>query len=222
MTFWDNKFFVSLDTETTGVNTETDRIVEIGFSIWYQGEEIGNWGSLINPQMPIDPGAIAIHGISDQDVADAPIFSQLIPDIMKYLSLGLLVVYNAPFDVKLISAELRRCNLVYQEQPVVDPLVWFRKFEKWNKGKNLPAAAKRYGFKHIGAHRAFEDAHMSMRVLNHMYKTKPAMPHDLKTLLVKQRKFAEAWWIENNNYRRRKGLDLFERPAFEVYDAGIT
>lgn len=220
-TFWENKFLVSADTETTGVDTAVDRIVEIGFSIWHQGEEVGHWGTLVNPQQPIPEGASNIHGIYDDDVKDKPIFRDVIPDIMKYLSLGVLVVYNAPFDVPIITAELARCQLPYPNGPVIDPMVWFRKYEKWNKGKSLIAAAKRYGFSHIGAHRAFEDAHMSMQVLNHMYKTKPNMPKDLKTLLKKQREYAEAWWVEMNNYRRRKGLDLFDRPAFEVYEAGL-
>ena len=54
-----------------------------------------------------------------------------------------------------------------------------------------------------------------------MYKVKPHIPKYLKPFLIKQRKYAEDWWIETNNYRRRKGLETFERPIFEVYDIGV-
>lgn len=221
MTFWEEKFFVSIDTETTGINPQIDRICEIGFSIWYKGEQVNHWGTLLNPCMPINIEASEVHGIYDNDVSNQPMFVDVVDKIMFLLSMGVHVMYNAPFDIGMISAELQRCGIKYPSIPVIDPMVWFTKFEKYNKGKNLVAAAKRYGFSHIGAHRAFEDAFMSMKILYHMYKTKPSIPKDLKVLLKKQRQLAESHFNELNNYRRKRGLDLWDPPKFELYELGM-
>ena len=221
MTFWDEQTFVSYDTETTGVDFSKDRVVEFGFSIWRGGEEISSWGELVNPSIPIDPGATKVHGITNNDVKDSPTFDKFADNIIMLLSMGVTVAYNAPYDVQMITAELERCGKKFPNVPVLDPMVWFKKFEKYNRGKKLTDAAKRYGFSHVGAHRAYEDAEVSMKVLYHMHKTKTKMPKELDVLLKTQRELAEHQWADMNRYRRSKGLDEFERPKFEVYEMGM-
>ena len=65
--------YVALDLETTGLMAETDRIVEIGaVRFRADGEELGRFESLVNPERPMSPAAFAIHGLSDEILATAP------------------------------------------------------------------------------------------------------------------------------------------------------
>ena len=75
----------SIDIEGTGVNPETDRIVQVGVSVLHPDMSRVKWSSLVNPGIPIPPEATEIHHITDEDVKDAPPFGE----IARTLVLGL-------------------------------------------------------------------------------------------------------------------------------------
>ena len=76
---------VFFDLETTGVDTAKDRIVEISMvKVMPNGDEIVRT-RLINPQMPIPADATAIHGITDEDVKDAPTFAQIAKSLAQFI-----------------------------------------------------------------------------------------------------------------------------------------
>jgi len=88
-----------LDTETTGLNwpAETVNIAVIDWT----GEELVN--TLVRPVKPIPPGATAIHGITDQMVAGAPLWRDVRPQVIEALSGHDLVIYNANYDLQILS-----------------------------------------------------------------------------------------------------------------------
>jgi DNA polymerase III subunit epsilon len=98
---------VYLDVETTGLHPELgDRVVEIGALRCEGGEVLDVLHQLVNPQRRIGRGALAIHGITDDMVADAPPFSQVAADVVEMLSGVVFVGHNAPFDLGFLVEEL--------------------------------------------------------------------------------------------------------------------
>ncbi len=101
---------VVMDTETTGLDTAKDRIVQIGAVKLVHGKLIEGelFDSLVNPGIPIPPASTEIHGITDQDVAGAPVLENCFRDYQSWAGLGLLVGYSIGFDIAVIKAEHAR------------------------------------------------------------------------------------------------------------------
>lgn len=188
-----------LDTETTGRDPQNDRIVEIGIVVGRAGEIIQRLNWLINPGIPIPDGAREIHGISDDDVKDAPTFAQVAPDIAAALADVIPAAYNAPFDKSFVAAELARSGLVLDALPDalrpeiewVDPLVWARELQKYEKGKKLGDVAARLGVALDNAHRASDDAEAALKVL-YAFGGDTRMPRTYGALVQEQRRLARA------------------------------
>lgn len=97
------KNFVILDTETTGLGSK-DEICQIAL-IDSSGKELIN--SLVRPTVRISEDAIAIHGITNEDVANSPTFEELLLPILKAVGRKDLVIYNAEFDLRLIRQSVK-------------------------------------------------------------------------------------------------------------------
>lgn len=143
---------VFFDLETTGINVASDRIVEISWlKIMPSGEESG-FTQLVNPTIPIDPKAIAIHGITDEDVKDKPTFKDIGRSLAKDLEGCDLAGYNSnKFDIPLLAEEFLRADIDFDmsKRKFVDVQVIFHKMEQ----RTLIAALKFYCQKDL------EDAH---------------------------------------------------------------
>jgi DNA polymerase-3 subunit epsilon len=162
-----------LDTETTGVDVETDRIVTacVGNVGGGAGMHIRTW--LANPGIPIPEAAAAVHGITtehaQQHGQDA---ASVIAEILDALADAWaptvpLVVMNAPFDLTLLDRESRRHGMgpLRDHGPVIDPLVLDRQTDRWRKGKRtLTDLCRHYDVPLGGAHDAREDALAAARV----------------------------------------------------------
>ena len=111
------------DIESTGVNTEHDRIVEIAvLKIFPDGTSRSNVRR-VNPEMPIPPSATAVHGISDADVAGCPPFSEIAPKLAEYLEDCDLAGYNLiNFDVPMLENEFRRAGVPFSmaDRKIID------------------------------------------------------------------------------------------------------
>ena len=103
---------IVLDTETTGLeHRQGHRIIEIGCVELINRKLTGNnFHQYINPNREIDQGAMEVHGISNEFLADKPVFSDISDDMMAYLKGAELIIHNAAFDVGFLDAELERLN----------------------------------------------------------------------------------------------------------------
>ena len=138
---------IIFDTETTGLDSREDRVIEIG------GVELVNsfptgrtFHVYINAQgRPVHPDALAVHGISDADLADKPTFPEIVDSFLDFTEGARLVAHNATFDIGFINAELGRLNLPpVGAERVVDTLALARR--RHPMGPNsLDALCKRYG-----------------------------------------------------------------------------
>jgi DNA polymerase-3 subunit epsilon len=101
---------IVLDTETTGLEvSHGHRIIEIGCVELLNRKPTGNhYHQYINPQREIDQGAIEVHGITNDFLADKPVFAAIAASFMAFVRGAELVIHNAPFDVGFLNSELQR------------------------------------------------------------------------------------------------------------------
>ncbi len=123
--------YVAFDFETTGLLAEVDRIVEIGgVRFDASGAEIGRFQCLVNPGRPMSPGAFAIHGLSDTDLADAPTAAAVLPEFLEFLgdpAATILIAHNASFDAGFLGRETARAGLPAPGHSVFDTLALARR-----------------------------------------------------------------------------------------------
>jgi len=211
------KGYVSIfDTETAVLG---DYVCEIGFSIFKNAELVHEWNTFVKPPIPIDPDATEVHKITDADVADAPVFAEIVGWVIGNLSAAdVHVAYNYEYDRRVLENELRRLGIKFPIKPMVDPFILFKQWHKYNKGKTLIKAAEKYGIQYVGAHRAVNDATVTGRVLLKMAATKPAFPKTIDDLLKKQRKWVEEQYIDLNNYMVTHGRGEIDKPVYEYFE----
>ncbi len=158
--------FVAIDCETTGLVASYDRMIEIAcVQISSTGYIETRWSSLLNPGRPV--GATFIHGFTDDDVAEAPTFAHLLPQICNLLAGRAVVAHNAEFDLAFLNAEFRRAGL-----PLEIPLsasictMELSKIYLPPGRHSLVAAAARAGIHIEQHHRALDDALTSAKLLD--------------------------------------------------------
>ena len=141
---------VVLDTETTGLEPKQGhRIIEIGCVELVNRRLTGrHYHQYINPERLIDEGAMAVHGITNEYVADKPVFAAIVDDFRAFIDGAELVIHNAPFDVGFINSEFKRLNrglgVTTDICTVLDTLAMARLKHPGQKN-NLDALCKRYG-----------------------------------------------------------------------------
>jgi len=140
---------IVLDTETTGLSVKSGhRIIEIGCVELIDRQLTGtNFHCYIKPERLVDPGAKAVHGITDEFLLDKPLFIDIASDFLNFIKDAELVIHNAPFDVRFLNSELGRLNqesyVIEEKHKITDTLVLARA-EFIGKKNTLDALCKRY------------------------------------------------------------------------------
>ncbi len=164
------EIFTAFDTETTGLMNKTDRIIEIGAVKFSKDGVIDKFSTLINPQMPIPFASTKVNGITDQMVANEPIFADICDDFLDFIQGSILLAHNANFDIGFINAELLRINknqLKKPNVPAVDTLKDSRKIYPELGKYNLQFLASEFNIYVENAHRALDDARVCMELFQH-------------------------------------------------------
>ena len=156
--------FACLDTETTGLSPETGgKICEIAVSVSQGGRVVDEFSTLLNPGMPMSPEVIAIHGITNEMVKDAPFFADVLPRLLGLLDNCVIVAHNADFDVSFLRAEFAACGMRFPPYPVIDTLKLARKSGKFARNR-LGLIAEELGISCQGWHRAMADTKMAEQI----------------------------------------------------------
>ncbi|HHJ14825.1 MAG TPA: DNA polymerase III subunit epsilon [Gammaproteobacteria bacterium] len=139
---------IVLDTETTGLEPrEGHRIIEIGCVELVDRRLTGNnYHQYINPEREVDAGAIEVHGITNEFLADKPVFADVVEDFVEFVRGAELVIHNAPFDTGFIDHELGLCGRAERVSDlcgVLDTLALARRMHPGQKN-NLDALCRRY------------------------------------------------------------------------------
>jgi len=170
------------DLETTGVNVAKDRVVEISIlKVFPNGnKESKTW--LVNPEMNIPAEVIAVHGISNEKVANEPTFKELSKEIYTMIKDCDLGGYNSDrFDIPLLAEEMLRAEIDFDMKNTVsvDVQTIFHKMEK----RTLEAAYKFYCDKTLeNAHSAAADTNATYEVLKSQLDRYPDLENDIKKL----------------------------------------
>ncbi len=140
---------IVLDTETTGLEPKQGhRIIEIGCVELNNRRKTNNhYHQYLNPEREIEDGAYDVHGISNEFLADKPVFADAAQEFIDFIRDSELIIHNAPFDVGFINAELKRLGRqwgkVEDHCTVVDTLFIAREMHPGQKN-SLDALCKRY------------------------------------------------------------------------------
>jgi DNA polymerase-3 subunit epsilon len=160
---------IIFDTETTGLDSRTDRIIEVGGVELVNHFPTGRTIHLyINPDgTKVHPDALAVHGITDEFLTDKPVFADVAQEILDFFEGATWIAHNANFDMGFINAELARLGLPpIPQDRVVDTLQLARR--KNPMGPNsLDALCRRYGIDN--SHRTKHGALLDSELLAEVY-----------------------------------------------------
>lgn len=170
------------DIEATGISPRADRIVELAIvRLNVDGSrDTKTW--LVNPTMPIPEEAIAIHGISNEAVANCPTFKEIAAEVVDFLKECDLAGFNhTRFDIPMLQEEFIRIDVPFNidSRQIIDAQRIFHQKEP----RDLTAAVKFYcGDAHIDAHGALADTEATLRVLEGQLERYPDLPRDVEGL----------------------------------------
>ncbi len=165
---------IILDTETTGLEpSEGHRIIEIGCVELINRRASNNrYQQYINPGREIDPGAMEVHGITKEMVADKPKFADIAKDILEFIKGAELIIHNAPFDIGFLNNELSVMSngkaplRVEDFCTVVDTLKLARGMHPGQKN-DLDSLCRRYNVDN--SHRTLHGALLDAEILADVY-----------------------------------------------------
>jgi DNA polymerase-3 subunit epsilon len=173
---------IFFDLETTGIDVATDRIVEISYlKVFPNGDEESKTMK-INPTIPIPAKVTAIHGITDEDVKDAPKFNEIAKSLARIFEGSDFAGYNSnKFDLPLLAEEFLRAgtDIDLKKRKFVDIQVIFHKKEQ----RTLSAAYKFYCEKElVNAHSAEADTYATYEILMAQLDRYQDLPNDVDEL----------------------------------------
>jgi len=164
---------IVLDTETTGLDPKQGhRIIEIGCVEMINRRLTGKtFHVYINPQRLVEQEAIGVHGITNEYLADKPVFNTIAKEFIDFISGAQLVIHNAPFDIGFMDHEFNRLSALPVKESakmctVLDTLDLARKIHPGQKN-NLDALCRRYGIDN--SHREKHGALLDAEILADVY-----------------------------------------------------
>jgi DNA polymerase-3 subunit epsilon len=173
---------VFFDLETTGINIVKDRIIEISFVKVYPNGKEESKTRRINPGMPIPPESTAIHGITDEDVKNCPVFREIAKSLAAQIEGCDLAGFNSNrFDIPMLVEEFLRADvdIDLNRRKFVDVQTIFHKMEQ----RTLVAAYKFYCDKDLEhAHTAEADTIATYEVLKAQLDRYPELKNDISFL----------------------------------------
>jgi len=178
---------VVLDTETTGLSASLgDRVIEIGcIELLSRRVSDNHFHRYVNPERKSEEGALRVHGLTDEFLADKPKFAEIATPFLDYVRGAELVIHNADFDVEFLDLELERAGLGRLQDHVagvVDTLALARELHP-GKRNSLDALCERYAVNnaHRTLHGALLDARLLAEVYLSMTRGQDSLAMDLET-----------------------------------------
>jgi len=213
-----------IDLETTGINLVSDRIVEVAIIKIFPDGTRQVKRKLVNPQMPIPENVIAIHGITDEMVKDAPVFKQVANEIKQFLDGCDIAGYNSNrFDIPMLIEEFLRCGLFFNidGRKLIDVQKIFHQMEQ----RTLSAAYKFYCEKElVGAHGAETDAIATFEILEAQIERYPNLGNTTEAIckffgeddtVDFSRRLIKVNSVETFNFGKHKGKAVLEVMKIE-------
>lgn len=183
MTQLQKEIFVCLDCESTGLETSSDRIIEIAAIRFTFDKFLQQFESLVDPECEIPQVSQEIHKISAEMLQGKPKIRQVLPDLLKIINGHILVGHGIGFDIALIAAEAKRHQIPTQieNQKYIDTLRLARLYGE-SPINSLQQLRHHFNIESEGAHRAMSDVLVNIEVFKQLSKPYKSTDHILKTL----------------------------------------
>lgn len=201
--------FVSIDFETA--NEKRSSPCAIGIAVVEGDKIIDEYYSLINPMTHFSPFNTRIHGITEDDVKNAPTFAELWPTLNSYLSNHLAVAHNASFDMSVIRHTLDQFNLTYPEMDYLCTANISRRVWPELTNHKLNTVASHHGI-HFTHHHALEDARVAAEILIQAFGTYGTDQLDIflkKCRMSKGRVYERGYYPPKGKKRARQSTKLY-------------
>jgi len=228
---WHQRRLAAFDLETTGIDSESDRIVTAAVSLVGDGLPPTFHAWLLDPGIPIPAGASAVHGITtEQARAEGRQPLEAVEEIVALLAEQLLqgvpvVAFNARFDLTCLDREARRHGITpllervggADGMLVVDPYVLDKQVDRFRKGKRtLGAVCAHYNVPLDDAHDSHADALAAARVAWRLGQAFEQLRCDLRALHDQQIAWAAEQAASFEDWLRRQGRDERIEPAWPI------
>ncbi len=179
--------FVVVDVEATGAKTPPNRLIELGAYRIRGGCIVNKFMSLVNPEIPIPRFVASLTGISNEMVRRAPVFADLAPQWLDFVSDSVLVAHNAPFDTSFLNHEISR---VYPGHRMVNPHLCTVRLSRRALpdllNHRLDTIASHFSIPIVSRHRAGSDALATAEIFL-LLLTKLEETHGIKDLAAARR-----------------------------------
>jgi len=198
---------VVLDTETTGLSIEKDRIVEIACIELDDHLPTKNlFHTFLNPEgVKVSEDAFEIHGYSNEFLHDKPKFKDIAKDFIQFIEGKKIIIHNADFDLNFLNKELRSLNLeIINKQNVIDSLTLAREKFPGATAKNLSSLCKK--FKIDTSSREKHSALLDCKLLSKVY---------FELIDDKELKFSYNAPDEGTSQAKKKSLGKIIQPSLD-------
>ncbi|OLO42537.1 ATP-dependent helicase DinG [Alkalihalophilus pseudofirmus] len=212
--------FVVVDIETTGHSAEQDKIIQIGAVLVQDGEIIERFTSFVNPQMKIPAFIESLTGITDEMVALAPTFEQVIPELLQMLEGAFFVAHNVQFDLSFLQAQLDEVGYHPFRGPSIDTVELSRLLLPNEESYKLQQLAESFNFDHERPHQADSDAEVTALLLLKMLEKLENLPiitlQKLKEIMNRLKSDFHVL-LEPIIQKKQMSYQLEEELQFDIY-----
>ncbi|MBD3320124.1 MAG: hypothetical protein GF350_03425, partial [Chitinivibrionales bacterium] len=153
--------FISLDFETTGLDSKKERIIEIGAVRFQNGKAESEYSTFVNPGRPVPPQITQLTGITDDDVRNAPSFSSVADHLLSFIGDLPLCAHQVEFDISFLNESLARISREKIKRPYLDTALISRIVLPRRPAYSLKHIAAALKIPLLEAHRALDDARAS-------------------------------------------------------------
>lgn len=228
---WVDEPFLSLDTETTGIDCWSDRIVEIAAVVVHPDGTTGEtYTTIVNPGVEIPEGAAAIHGITTaRAVAEGVTPAEALAEVARRIfdhGHRPVVGFNMRFDWPILVAEAERHGVEFPFlAPVLDPFLVDKMVDRFRRGtRKLVAVAQHYAVEldEAEAHGALADAVAAARVMRALIDRYPQIGrHSLASVFLRQVRGYEQWRTGFVEFKRRTDSAFDIAPGWPLPSDGV-
>ena len=192
---------IFLDTETTGLDYKSGhKLIEIACVELENRKFTGReFQSYVNPNRSIDPGAVKVHGLSQEFLSDKPLFTDIYLDLLEFIKGAELLIHNAEFDLGFINNELALNNIPDRVEDhagkITDTLLMARQIHPGQRN-SLEVLTERYNVQ--GYDRSYHGALVDSKILGEVYLSMTGGQTDLK-FSSSQQSFNDQQTMQVNN-----------------------
>lgn len=175
--------FVCLDCESTGLDPQNDRMIEIAVARFTFDQILQTFESLINPECEIPQVSQEIHKISSEMLQGKPKVAEVLPEVLKMIDGHIIMGHGIGFDIALIAAEAKRSQIPtnIEKQRFIDTLRMARLYGE-SPINSLERLRQHFNIEPEGAHRAMSDVIVNIGVFKYLAKSYQTTEQLFKTL----------------------------------------